>query len=96
MQHLLVLVQLVQGQQKMRLVMSEPFKVFCVRQLDYSLSIHEESKKLSFSFLVTLFFSIISAKMEFLQKKYIHFLMLEAFRKDVESKQIASNWCVYV
>lgn len=36
--------------------MSEPFKVFCVRQLDYSLSIHEESKKLSFSFLVTLFF----------------------------------------
>lgn len=77
--------------------MSEPFKVFCVRQLDYSLSIHEESKKPLFLFSSHfIFFSIISAKMEFLQKKYINFLMLEAFRKDVESKQIASNWCVYM
>lgn len=82
--------------------MSEPFKVFCARQLDYSLSIHEESKKTLFLFYCHfIFFSIISAKMEFLQKKKkkpktIHFLMLEAFRKDVEIKQIASNWCVYM
>lgn len=81
--------------------MSEPFKVFCARQLDYSLSIHEESKKPLFLFSSHfIFFSIISAKMEFLQKKKktknIHFLMLEAFRKDVEIKQIASNWCVYM
>lgn len=41
------------------------------------------SQILIYCVLMTFFSSLFSAKMEFLQKKNIHFLMLKAFKKDV-------------